>query len=200
MRDERKIDRHWVETLVDHRLGEVQRGHPGSREPCVVEQNLMHAGPVAKGRRHHVAQLRAHIIGREHRVARGLRQPVRAMRQHIGERAREHAHLAMKSRDAAKALRSPDILLEAQSAVLAYEQRRGREGREARRQNDGAGARTAAAVRGGEGLVQINVHRVDAEIARTRQAGDRVEIGAVAIKIAAGVAYHLGDLGDVALE
>ena len=42
-----------------------------------------------------------------------------------------------------------------------------------------AGARTAAAVRRREGLVQVEVHHVDAEIARPGDADERVHVGAV---------------------
>jgi hypothetical protein len=42
--------------LVDHRLGEIQGGDAGALQETVVEQRLMHAGPVAKRRAHHVFQ------------------------------------------------------------------------------------------------------------------------------------------------
>ena len=48
--------------------------------------------------------------------------------------------------------------------------------------------------------MQIDVHRVDAEIAGPRLADDRVEIRAVAIEVGAGLMHGLGDLDDLALE
>ncbi len=45
MHDQREIDRHRVIALVDHRLGEVERGDAGVLQQAVVEQRLVHAGP-----------------------------------------------------------------------------------------------------------------------------------------------------------
>ena len=62
------------------------------------------------------------------------------------------------------------------------------------------GARTAAAVRRREGLVQIEVHHVDAEIAGPRDADQRVHIGAVHVEHGALVVQDLGHAHDVVLE
>ena len=48
--------------------------------------------------------------------------------------------------------------------------------------------------------MQIDMHRIDAEIARPHPARDGVEIGAVAIEIGARLVHRVGDLDDVALE
>ena len=58
----------------------------------------------------------------------------------------------------------------------------------------------AAAVRRREGLVQVDVHRVDAEIAGTHLADDGVEVGAVAIEERAGRVDRVGDRDHVGLE
>src|SRR3546814_7097517 len=52
-------------------------------------------------------------------------------------------------------------------------------------QHDRPRAGAAATVRGRKGLVQIDVHRIDAEVAGAHAADDRVEVRAVAIDIAA---------------
>jgi hypothetical protein len=74
--------------------------------------------------------------------------------------------------------------------------------RRVRRQRIGedgrAGTRPAAAMRRREGLVQVDVHRIDAEITRAHPADDGVEVRAVAIEIAAGLVDQVGDLLDVA--
>src|SRR3546814_3792467 len=57
--------------------------------------------------------------------------------------------------------------------------------RKRRRQHHRPRSRPAAAMRGREGLVQVDVHRIDAQVAGTHTPDDRVEIGAVAIDIAA---------------
>ena len=55
-------------------------------------------------------------------------------------------------------------------------------------------------MRGGERLVQVDVHGVDAEVARPRLARDGVEVRAVAIEIGAGLVQRGGDLHHIALE
>ena len=72
--------------------------------------------------------------------------------------------------------------------------------REPRRDPDRPRARSAAAMGRGEGLVQIVVHHVEAEIARPRDAGKRVHIGAVAVDEPAAVMHQAHDLLDVLLE
>ena len=62
----------------------------------------------------------------------------------------------------------------------------------------GAGARAAAAVRRREGLVQVQVHDVHAEIAGPRDAHQRVHVGAVHVEQRAVRVEHLGDFRDVA--
>ena len=63
-----------------------------------------------------------------------------------------------------------------------------------------AGAGSAAAVRSGKRLVQVQVHHVDAEIAGTRNARQRVHVGAVHIQQRALGVQDVRDLGDVFLE
>ncbi len=65
---------------------------------------------------------------------------------------------------------------------------------------DGAGARAAAAVRGGEGLVQVEVHDVDAEVAGAGLADERVHVGAVHVEQRALGVEDVGDLVDLGLE
>ena len=63
-----------------------------------------------------------------------------------------------------------------------------------------ARARTAAAVGRGEGLVQVEVHHVDAEIAGPRDAHQRVHVGAVHVQHGAFLVQDLGHADDVVLE
>ncbi len=48
--------------------------------------------------------------------------------------------------------------------------------------------------------MQIDVHGVDAEIARTHHAHDGVEIGAVAVEVGARLVHGCGDVDDLGLE
>ena len=65
---------------------------------------------------------------------------------------------------------------------------------------DRAGARTAAAVGRGKGLVQIEVHHVDAEIAGPRDADQRIHVGAVHVQHGALLVQDFGHADDVVLE
>ena len=69
-----------------------------------------------------------------------------------------------------------------------------------RRDADRPHARAAAAVRNAEGLVQVEVADVGAEVARAAQADLRVHVGAVHIDLAAVRVDDLADLADVLLE
>ena len=92
------------------------------------------------------------------------------------------------------------VLDEIERFAVAHDMRERREGREAIGEDHRARAGTAAAVRRREGLVQVDVHGVDAEIAGPGLADDGVEIRAVAVEIGAGRVHGVGDRDDVALE
>ena len=64
------------------------------------------------------------------------------------------------------------------------------ERREVRLHGDRADARAAAAVRDAEGLVQVQVRDVAAELARLGQPDQGVEVGAVDVDLAAGVVHE----------
>ncbi len=91
------------------------------------------------------------------------------------------------------------VLDQFELAPLADEGHR-REGRQRFGQHHRARTRTTAAMRGGEGLVQVDVHGVDAEIARPHDAHDGVEVGAIAVEVGAGLVHRLGDLDHLRLE
>src|SRR4029079_2471305 len=69
-----------------------------------------------------------------------------------------------------------------------------------RRHGDRPGAGPAPAVRLGEGLVQVEVHDVEAHVAGTREAHHRVEVGAVVVQRRADAVHDPGDLLDVRIE
>ena len=64
----------------------------------------------------------------------------------------------------------------------------------------GTGAGTAAAMRRGEGLVQVDVAGVKAHVAGAGNAEQRVQIGAVHVDEAADVVHELRDFGDARFE
>ena len=74
------------------------------------------------------------------------------------------------------------------------------ERREVRAHADRADARTAAAVRDAERLVQVEVRHVGAELARPRDTDQRVEVRAVEVHLAAVVVHDRADVADALLE
>ena len=72
--------------------------------------------------------------------------------------------------------------------------------REVRADRDRTDARAATAVRDAEGLVQVQVRHVAAELARRGQADHRVHVRAVDVHLAAVRMDDLADLADVLLE
>ena len=74
------------------------------------------------------------------------------------------------------------------------------ERRQRRRQRHRTRTRPAAAMRRRERLVQIDVHGIDAEIARPHLADDGVEVGAVRIEEGARRMHRVGNRHHVALE
>ena len=76
----------------------------------------------------------------------------------------------------------------------------GQERRKVRSHRDRAHAGSAAAVRDAEGLVQVQVADVGADVARLGEAGLRVHVGAVHVDLAAGVVDQPADVADPGLE
>jgi len=75
-----------------------------------------------------------------------------------------------------------------------------REGGQGFRQNHRPGTRTAAAVGRGECFVQIDVHTVDAQVARPDAPDDGVEVRSVAIEITARFVDGVGDGDDIGFK
>lgn len=61
-------------------------------------------------------------------------------------------------------------------------------------------SRTAAAVRSGEGLMEIQVDNIESDISRTNDADNRIQVGTVVVAETAGFVNETGDLQDVFVE
>ena len=85
-------------------------------------------------------------------------------------------------------------------AARRHNRMRGEEGFEVLGDADRTHARTAAAVGHGEGLVQVEVADVGADVARIGQAHLCVHIGAVHVDLSARVVYGVHDFADAAFE
>ncbi len=92
------------------------------------------------------------------------------------------------------------MLFKDKGALTCYDPGARREGRQGLRQDDRTGARAAAAVGRRKGLVQVDMHGIDTEVARTDATDNGVEVGAIAVEITAGRVNQVGNGDDVALE
>jgi hypothetical protein len=63
-----------------------------------------------------------------------------------------------------------------------------------------ARAGAAAAVRGGEGLVEVHVHGVETHVARPADAHEGIEVGSVVVEERPGCMHHLGYIQYLSLE
>ena len=218
---------------------------PLRRLPLVAEDHLVHRRGLV-GQLVEVFELVADVVGVEHRVFGGLAQAVGAVGQDVGQRADEHARVAVEGAHAADGLRPvvvpaqlaqrderqgscrrrlavrletaretavgsrrpsarhwcpPNPRIGQSSTVLVSDQNRhGQKRLKKRLASHRAGAGTAAAVGRGEGLVQVQVHHVHAEVAGPRLAHQRVHVGAVHVEQRALGVQDVGDLVNLALE
>ena len=92
------------------------------------------------------------------------------------------------------------IAVQTPSLRSANDARQGQERLERLLDADRTGARPAAAVRGRERLVEVELHHVGAHVARLGDAEQRVEVGAVEVEQGAVLVQHLRDLADLGLE
>src|SRR6202043_3330628 len=76
----------------------------------------------------------------------------------------------------------------------------GKEGREVRGDADRSHAGTAAAVRDAEGLVQVEMADVGADVAGAAEADHGVHVGAVHVDLPAMPVHDLAQLADALLE
>ncbi len=161
----------------------------------------MHA-PALEGGGDQILQPRLQVVGVQHRVARDLGEAVGPMALHIGQRPHEHAHLAVEGAEPPKGLGrlARGLFLQPPAPGAAHEARQGREGRQRLGKHHRPRARPAAAMGRGEGLVQIDVHGVDAELARPHPPDDGVEIGPVAVEERPRRMGQARDLKHVAFE
>src|SRR5207253_2125194 len=78
--------------------------------------------------------------------------------------------------------------------------RAGQERRQMLFDRDRAAAGAASAMRRGEGLVEVDVHHVKAQVAGAYVADQRVEVRAIAVHLRARTVHHVAYLEDVRLE
>ncbi len=184
-----------MEAVVDQTLGDVVHAHArGLRQRPQVDDALVRDQVARAGVEHRVVRLQAlgDVVGTEHRHLGGALEALAAHQAHVRPRDRQDARRTPRSgRDRA------DARLRARGRLeRVVRQVRG----QVRPDTDRADARTAAAVRDAEGLVQVQVRDVAAEVTRLGEAHQGVQVGTVDVDLAAGLVHLGADVGDVLLE
>ncbi len=187
----RKAHRGRMEAVIHQALGDVFGADAaGFLERAHVQDALVrHAAVAARVQdRVVVTQAGGNVVGVQDGDFGGAAQAVRAHQRDVHERDRQDAGRAERSgRDRA------DLGVAGQLALFVHDARQ--IGRQVRAHRHGAHAGAAAAVRDAEGLVQVQVGHVRAELAGLGHADHCVHVGAVQVNLAAGLMHQIADFG-----
>ena len=134
------------------------------------------------------------IVGVQDSGLRSIPHPIAAEHFHITERTDHHEEVPVERLYAADGLL---CILEGIAAIFFHHMTVGEEGHKKIFYAHSAGTGAASSVRGGKGLVQVEVYHVEAHIARTRDPHHGVEVGAVVVVQAARLVDNAGDFQNV---
>ena len=189
-----------MDAAVDQALGDVHRADP-ERFLLLVREHAFVQGRLRERQVIQIVEAELDVVRVEYGQFTGALQ-IRAKGFHIGPRAQHHAELPPEGMHTADGLpaRVDGIVHPSELAVGFDQTGAGQEGHERLAHTDRAGAGAAAAVRGGERLVQVHVHNVDPDAAHVGIAHDCIQVRAVAVDEAAAGVHEFGDFLDVGLE
>ena len=188
-----------MKAIVDQTLGDVVDGDAGSGfQRAQIDDALMGDHAVATGIKHRVVifEARGDVVGGEDRDHG--RTPQASGTHHRDIRPGDTQDTGRSpgcGRHRAYGARRPGGGVDA-----AYYRVIGQIGREMRFHAYRPHAGAAAAVRNGEGLVQVDVHHIGADLGRTTDADQRIEIGAVQVDLPTVGVHDCADLDDRGLE
>ena len=141
------------------------------------------------------------VIRREHRVVADLAQAGCAVGPDVGIRADEDARVADEAPKPADRGGPLTGALQAERAVVGPQDARRREVRQQRVAHpDRPGAGAATTVRRREGLVDVEVHDIEAGLARFEPAENRIEVRPVHIGERARFMDRVEEIADPLLE
>ncbi|MBA7690371.1 hypothetical protein ES703_98897 [subsurface metagenome] len=195
-----------MEAVIQQGLGQVQ----GLCAPLLLaaagEDELVHdafavgqveSRPEASGLG--IGKERFQVVGVEDGPAGDIPQPFLAQAEDIGIGLHQHGEVAIKGVHAANAVLT--VVIQLIGAVgKPLNQRLGQESHQVLHHTDGSGAGAAPAMRGGEGLVQVDMGYVEAHVHRAGQAHESVEVGPVHVHDAINAVDEPGDGGDLVFE
>lgn len=157
---------------------------------------FVHAG-TSIGHVEGILQALAHVVGVEHRVLSRLADALLSQGKDIGEGLNDHGEVAVE------VLHPADGLLRLGELIAAFSLDHygaGQEGTQQLLEAHRARTGTAAAVGGGEGLVQIEVNDVKAHVAGTDHAHHRIEVRSIIITQTAGFVNNLCDIQNIFIK
>src|SRR5690606_25502207 len=137
-------------------------------------------------------------VGVENGVTAYLTQAVAAQGTDVGVRPHQVAEVAVEAAHAAD--RIGKVELEEVLLVPLAHYRGRQEVAQMLLHADRSGSRSAAAVRGSERLVEVEVHDVEAHVTGTHTTHDGVEVRTVVVELRTRRVSQLGDLENVAFE
>ncbi len=127
------------------------------------------------------------------------RNPSEAVGENVGKRPHRHAEVSEKCLHAADALGPVEI--ERIFPVRRFlDDGRGKIGLQNFLDCDWTRARAAASMRSGKRLVQVQVHDVDAEVSRPRDAHQRVHVGPIHVDEPAARVNNLHNFRDIGFK
>ncbi len=130
-------------------------------------------------------QSRLEVVGVQHGILGDLAQPLGAVHGDVGVGAHEHAEVTVEGLDPADGLLRGDKAEQRRFVPFGFledpDEGRGQEVGQFGRNPHRARTGSAAAVRGGEGLVQVEVHHVEAQVPGPDDAQQGVQVGPVAV-------------------
>ena len=153
------------------------------------QDKFMHAGMVVR-HREILLYLMHQVVGVEHCRFSGIPDAIRPKRQNIGQRPHDNAKVAVERANLADAFRFSSLAHQGVRQV----------GLQDILAANRAGARAAPAMRGGEGLVQVQVHHIKPHVSRPHLAHDGVQVCAVIVAQASAIMHQTRDFQDIGVE
>lgn len=197
LNDEREVHCRRMDAEVQECLGNIEGGDiVFFVEFFQAHDELVHADAVV-GHRIDVFQLLHHVVGVEDGIVCEFRDAVAAVDHQIGQGAYHDQEVSVEAGQIADAFGGAFVMRVFSGAgdpvarkIIAQEVLA----------SDRTAARTAAAVRGGEGLMQVQVNDVEPDVSRTHNADNGVQVGSVVVAETAGFVDEAGDFHNVVVK
>ena len=191
-----------MKSVIDQPLGDVERVHPVGLLPFVIEDNLVHRLALI-GHLVVVSQMVRNIVGIEDGRLGRFPESFRPESDNVAQSSNQDREVSVEGADAADRVRAIIIQPKTRRPVLRRlldDPREWQKGCELARHGNRTRSRSSPPVRGGEGLVEVEVQNVDSHVSGARHSDERVHIRPVHIDQPARFVNDAADLFDLLLE